>query len=122
MKSEVHYNDEFFEVTTHGDAAPVGFEEYLDVMLGHEKWKPGAAFLEDSSDLKADRLTVADVRKIADIFVKRRAQLGRARMPILVFRELEYGMVRMWEVFVEGEWDVTEKLFRSRDEALSWLK
>ena len=122
MKSEVRYVDEFFELTTHGDADLGGQEELFDLLLGHEKWNLGAAYLVDHSELNAGPLTVAEVRGIAKMCEKRRAELGRARCAILVGRELEYGMTRMWEVFVDGKWDVTEKLFRSRDEAISWLK
>ena len=122
MKYEVHYNDEFFEVTTHGDAEPGGFEEFIDLMLGHEKWKPGTTFLVDLSELNAVPLSEADVRTIAVMCGRRRAQFGRARCALLARRNVEYGLARMWEVYVEGEWDVTEHLFRSRDEAISWLK
>ncbi len=121
MKYEVHYDDEFFEVTTHGDAEPGGFEEFVDLLLGHEKWKPGTPFLVDHSELNAGPLTVADIHIIAEMCGRRRAQFGRARCAILVRGRIEYGMARMWEVFVEGEWDVTEHLFNSRDEAISWL-
>lgn len=121
MKYEVHYDDEFFEVTTHGDAEPGGFEEFVDLLLGHEKWKPGTTFLVDHSELNAGPLTVADIHIIAEMCGRRRAQFGRARCALLVPRRIEYGMARMWEVFVEGEWDVTEHLFKSRDEAISWL-
>ena len=121
MKYEVRYDDEFFEVTTHGDAEPGGFEEFIDLLLGHEKWKPGTAFLVDHSELNAGPLTVAEVHNIADMCVRRRAQFGRARCALLVRRDLEYGLARMWEVFVEGKWDVTANLFRSRNEAILWL-
>ena len=95
MDFEVHYNDEFFEVKTRGDAELGGFEEFIAVVLGHEQWKPGAAFLVDHSELNVGPLTVADVRDTAEISARRRAEFGRARVAILVSRNLEYGMAGM---------------------------
>ena len=43
-------------------------------------------------------------------------------MATVVSRDLEYGMARMWGVFVGSKvWHASEKLFRDRDEALAWL-
>jgi hypothetical protein len=47
--------------------------------------------------------------------------VGQARCATVAPRDVQYGLVRMWEVFVEGRWDVIHQAFRSRDEAVSWL-
>jgi hypothetical protein len=122
MKYEVHYHDGFFEIEAYGNAEPVRFREVLDLLLAHEKWKPGTAILLNNSELNAGPLTVSDIYYMAGSFVRSRVQLGQARMAILVARELEYGMARMRMGFVEGKWDVIENVFRSRNEAISWLK
>ena len=122
MKYEVHYHDGFFEIKDYGDAEAVRFRELVDLLLAHEKWKPGTAILVNHSELNAGPLTVSDIYYMAGSFVRSRVQLGQARMAILVARELEYGMARMRMGFVEGKWDVIENVFRSRDEAISWLK
>jgi hypothetical protein len=98
-----------------------GIKEFLGPMLAHEKWKTGTSFLVDHSELNLGHLTVAEVRDIADVSVRPRAELGRARCATVAPRNVQYGLVRMWEVFVEGRWDVIHQAFRSRDEAVSWL-
>ena len=35
--------------------------------------------------------------------------------------DLEYGLNRMWHVFIEGDWEVESNVFRSREEAMPWL-
>lgn len=122
MKYEVDYHDGFFEVKTHGDADPGGFRGFLDLLLAHEKWKPGTPILANHSELNTGPLTVDDVQRIAERAVRSKSQLGQARVAMLVARDLEYGLARMWESFVEGKWDVIARIFRSRDEAISWLK
>jgi hypothetical protein len=115
MKYEVHYHDGFFEVKTHGDAEPGGFREFLDILLAHEKWKPGTPILSNHSELNTGPLTVDDIKLIVERAVRSRAQLGHARIAMLVARNLEYGLARMWEVFVAGKWDVIARVFRSID-------
>jgi hypothetical protein len=121
MKYELNYREGFFEVKTSGDAEPGGIKEFFDSMLVHEKWKPGTSFLVDHSELKLGHLTVNEVREIADGCVRPRAELGQARSASVTPLDEQYGLVRMWEVFVEGRWDVIHQAFRSRDEAISWL-
>ena len=121
MKYELNYREGFFEVKAYVDAEPGGIKEFLGSILAHEKWKPGTSFLIDHSELSFGHLTVNEVRAIADVGVRLRAELGQARCATLAPRDEQYGLVRMWEVFIDGRWDVIHHVFRSRDEAVSWL-
>ena len=121
MKYELHYREGLFEVKTNGDAEPGGIKEFLDSMIAHEKWKPGTSFLVDHSELDFGHLTVNDVHAIEGVCARLRAELGKARCATLAPRNEQYGLVRMWDVFVERKWDVIHHVFRSRDEAVSWL-
>ena len=51
-------------------------------------------------------------------------QLGTAKVAIVVDRDLDYGMTRMWQVLVESHTTSYDsvKIFRNRDEAVAWLK
>jgi len=121
MKYELNYRGGFFEVKTYGDAEPGGIKKFLDPMLSHEKWKTGTSFLVDHTELNLGHLTVNEIRDIANVSVRPRAELGQARCATVAPHDEQYGLVRMWEVFVEGRWDVIHRVFRSRDEAVSWL-
>ena len=122
MRHEIHCHGDFFEVKIHADAERSGFAKLIDELLGHEKWKPGSAFLVNQAELNARPLTVGDLYFIAELCKIWRTQFGQARCAILVARDLEFGLTRMWEVFVEGNWDATADVFRSRAKAISWLK
>jgi len=54
--------------------------------------------------------------------VKSKDQLGKTKLALLVARDLEFGLAKMWQVFVDEKWDVISRVFRSRDEAITWLK
>jgi hypothetical protein len=61
------------------------------------------------------------MRDIVDLNAQYSRKVGKSKCAHLVARNLEFGMARMWETLVENKWDVSEKLFKSRDEAIAWL-
>ena len=73
------------------------------------------------SHLNAAPLTTDDMIKIAGFNGQFRAELGKAKCALVLTSDLEFGLGRMWEAFVENEWDVSERLFKSRDDAIAWL-
>lgn len=78
--------------------------------------------LVDHSDLNSGPLTMEEIRGLADLAAQAREVVGPARVAHVVSRDLEFGLVRMWELFVEQQWDARTRCFRSRDEAVAWLK
>lgn len=123
MQFDLNYHDGIFEVTTSGDATLQGFADFAKAILEHEGWEPGGLILVNHTDLNAAPLTVSDIQSIAKLTESRMGQLGEAKFANLVGRDLEYGMTRMWQVFVEPTiWPASEKLFRDRNDAVTWLK
>ena len=114
-------HDGFFEVKTFGDAEVEKFREVLESLVTHEKWKPGTPFLINHTDLNSAPLTSDDMMKIAGINAQYSAKIGKSKCAHLLARDLEFGMARMWEVFVQDKWDVSACSFRSRDDAIAWL-
>lgn len=113
--------DAYLEVSFSGRPTPEDYNKYFDALFEHDAWKSGMSVLTDNTDLDARDVTAQEVRDIADVCTQRSSELGAARTAILVENDLEYGMVRMWSVFVEGEWDVELAIFRTRNEAIEWL-
>ena len=111
----------FFELRLAGDIDPGKYPEIFNALFTHTDWKPGTPLLVDESALRAADLTVAGLKEIAEICTSRRADFGATRMSMYVSGELEYGLNRMWHVFIEGGWEVEGNVFRSREEAMAWL-
>ena len=122
MEYEVALRDGIFEVVTRGDAEVMKFREYLDETFRHESWKPGMPVLHDHSDLNSGPLTVDDISRIADFCAESRRDFGHSKLAVVLRRDVEFGLARMWETFIEDRWDATAGVFRSRDEAVRWLK
>jgi hypothetical protein len=121
VEFNVQYHDGIFEVKTSGDAEFGKFRDILETLVTHEKWKPGSAFLINHTELNASPLTIDDMRNIAKLNGLYSTKIGQSKCAHLLARDLEYGLARMWQAYVENEWEVTEKLFKSRDEAIVWL-
>ena len=78
-------------------------------------------FLEDHSELNARPFTASDIKILSERAVSMKNKLGNAKLAVVVSRDLEYGMVRMRHAYVDGNWNVNEDVFRSRDDAIAWL-
>lgn len=121
MKYELRNLDGIFEIKTYGDADLEGFISLWKQLIAHEKWQPHSRILLDHSGLHCGPLTVSEIETIAEKVGSMNRKLGGAKLAVFVARDLEYGMVRMRQVYIEGKWDVTERVFRSPDEAIIWL-
>jgi len=117
----IEYSNGVFIGITSGDAEVERFGDLLDAMLTHDEWQPGMPWLHDHTNLNSGPLTVNDVQRIAQLCAERSTQLGRGKCAIIGARDLEFGLIRMWSIYVERQWDVVTKVFRSREEAMAWL-
>lgn len=121
MDYRIELGDGFLVCTTSGTAAVVDFRRMLDELLAHPEWTPGTSMLHDHSVLDAGPLTVSEIKRIAELCAERSDKIGSGKCAIVVGRDLEFGLARMWAVYVEGRWDAEASVFRSKDEAQDWL-
>ena len=64
-------------------------------------------------------LSTSEIRFLAE-FTKQHSPFSRLRMAFVVARDLEFGLVRMFEVF-RGTDGVRTAVFRDMGDALGWL-
>jgi hypothetical protein len=121
MDYELTVQDQLFEVVTSGDAEAVTFRTCLEDVFNHERWRQGMPYLFDHSNLNSGPLTMNDVRRIADFCLDFKEMFGSSRLALLLRRDLEFGLARVWGALVEGQWDAKVCTFRSRDDAVKWL-
>ena len=122
MTFTITWNNGILEAKTEGDATFADLQDMTTALLTHEKWSPGGALLVDHSELNAESLNIGQIRSLADMATQARAQIGRARIAHAVSRDLEFGLVRMWENFVSPHLDARLGCFRSREHAVAWLR
>lgn len=121
MEYKVEFVDGYFDVKLIGKSSVEESAAYLDYLIAHTQWKPGSLVLSDETNIEIGHLTTNDLKKIATVCKERRTSIGTARFAAVVPKDLLFGMNRMFQVYVEPNWDATIFAFRSRDEALKWL-
>ena len=121
MEFEIHPRNGFIEAITHGDGDVAVFQQLLGGVLEHPDWEKGYGVLIDHSDLNTAPLTVGGMAALADMIKIARTDLGKSKMAIFVPDDLQYGLGRMWQVFVENKWDGASEIFRSKADAIRWL-
>ncbi len=121
MEYSIEIHDGYLEVIMSGPADIQSYFEVLNNIIEHKSWTQGTPVLLNQTELDAGPLAVRDLRAIADGCGAKRETVGVGNLAILVARNLEYGMNRMWKVFVDDQWDVVIKQFRSKEEAVAWL-
>jgi hypothetical protein len=124
VQFKLNLHDAIFEVTTSGDAILQGYFDFTLAVLDHEEWKPGGLILLNHTELNTGPLTIDDIQAIANISEQYSERLGKVKVAIVVDRDLDYGMTRMWQSLVESHTTShdSSEIFRNRDEAVAWLK
>lgn len=121
MESTVEFINGIFICTTVGKAEADGVADIIDEMLSHVKWKPGTPRCYDITDLDSGLLTVNDIKRIVDIAAQRKEQLRVGKAAVVARRDLTFGLSRMMGVYISDLVGSEFQVFRSRDEAISWL-
>ena len=86
-------------------------------------FEPRAAWLElvDGREITEMAVTPEGQARLADLAATRLDRLRGGRVAMVATSDLVYGMFRMWELRRE-ELDYEVRVFRSVDEAMSWLQ
>lgn len=119
MKFELDRRAPVTTVSLEGAPEPGDFARLLDALEKDPEWRPGRSLLVDKTGYDTSGMTVGDVHDIASVCTERAAVLGPSRIAILVARDLEFGMSRMFLAFVK--WAADADVFRDRERAETWL-
>jgi hypothetical protein len=100
-----------------------GFDDvasYLDRLLVDPAFVPGMPGVIDCRTVKS-LFSISDLRRMA-ADVRQRPQLqAPGRAAVLASSNLVYGLLRMYEVFSDGD-PVEIRVFRRPEEAMAWLR
>ena len=90
------------------------------LLFRHADWQAGFCELWDARGITELVVTLEEVRRVAAIEQDHLAEIGTGRVAIVVARELDYFLGRLYIAFVRGT-QRPVRLFRSIDEAQQWL-
>ncbi|MGO9379965.1 MAG: response regulator [Dissulfurispiraceae bacterium] len=123
---ECTYNPDLniIETSTHGPADMTALMEMVRCIAeicGHEA---SANVLVDHSQLDSSNLTMSNIEALSSICVSLKDSFKVRKCAHVVADDLQFGLVRAWEVMVEsnGLTDVDNRVFKDRNEAIQWIK
>ncbi|MFT5315888.1 MAG: hypothetical protein ACI9UK_001723, partial [Candidatus Krumholzibacteriia bacterium] len=96
MEYSFSHTGHHFRCEMRGEADINQWPDFMERMLCHESWRPGTNWLKDLSHFDAAQLSVEDVQAIASLYSAHSKQIGDGKCAVVVSRDLEYGLARMW--------------------------
>ncbi len=93
----------------------------FDRVLGDVDFEPGMGTLWDLRDASMHALSGADVRRIVAHAGRHRERRGRGRVALVVERDIDFGMARMFELFAAEQLPTPVMVFRNVGDARRWL-
>ena len=105
-----------------GEMTPEDLIETFEQAFSRDDFEPGSAALWDLQGATGKDLLAGDIRGLVDAVVKHRSGDEGTRIAIVVARDLDFGLARMYEQMLEASTPVRVMVFRDRDEAEIWAK
>lgn len=111
-------NDELgvWELSTTG---ALTLDEIVRLVDEHD-WERAPRVLWDLRNLEEAPRTSPELRLAADLLEEAHRRLEGGRTAIVVARDLDFGLARMFQAFADGA-GVRYEIFRDREAALAWL-
>jgi hypothetical protein len=78
--------------------------------------------LWDLREANVPSMTSADIERISELVSKHWGKGGSSRAALVVSQDFEFGLSRMYQVFIESRISTQLKVFRNLEEALTWIK
>lgn len=109
------------EITLEGEASLEGLSDFVEGLIKHPDWYPGRKVLIDFKKFFTITLTNDDVMNLSLFVRSLKNALGDGACAIYVSRDIDFGIVRMWQMHTENDINNRIEVFDSREEASGWL-
>ena len=120
MAITYHFDGDFLLTTIEGEASYEDVRTYLDTLCEDPRFRPGMPGLIDCRGVTS-LFSIRDLRQTAADAKTRPQMQVPARAAVLASSNIIYGLLRMYEVFNEGN-PSEIRVFRQPEEAMAWLK
>ena len=89
--------------------------------LQHPKWDEFIPTLVDCRGFSANNLSSDDVYELSELCKSLGTHLGSGGCALVMSKELDFGLARMWQMMTEGHIEMPIEIFRDIDEAREWV-
>ncbi len=121
MKHEVSVEDGIVLAVLSGPISPEGYVAVARDIMKLPGWNPGMRVLIDYTYLDLKKEMGADAPTYAEALAPLRKAMGRTRVACVNNRSVEFGLGRMFQVFVQELTDLEVGIFYTFEEAMNWL-
>jgi hypothetical protein len=105
-----------------GELTPEELLGALESVYGRSDYRPGACALWDLRGATLHKFDKAQIRRVADYVASNRGAPKGTCAALVVSRDLDYGLARMYEQMLVASTDVRTMVFRDIEEARAWLR
>jgi len=109
------------EICTEGPADLSGFNSIFQSIVNLPDWQPGKSIIFDFTDLDFSGFKSVDMRLVSDQVVRYKASFGMAKWAFILSGDLQFGLMRMWEIITEDRVPMIINLFKNRADARAWI-
>lgn len=120
MAITYHFEGDFLFTTIEGETSYQDVKAYLDALVVDPRFRPGMPGIIDCRRVKS-LFSILELRRTAADARARPQMQVPARAAVLASSNIVYGLLRMYEVFNEGN-PSEIRVFRQPEEAMAWLK
>jgi len=121
MKHEVSMEDGIVLAVLSGSISPEGYAAVARDVMKLPGWNPGLRVLIDYTYLDLRNEMGADAPTYAEALVPLRKAMGNSRVACVNHQSVEFGLGRMFQVFVQEMTDLEVGIFYTFEEAMNWL-
>lgn len=120
MAITYHFEGDFLFTIIEGETSYQDVKAYLDALVVDPQFRPGMPGIIDCRRVKS-LFSILDLRGTAADARARPQMQVPGRAAVLASSNIVYGLLRMYEVFNEGN-PSEIRVFRQPGEAMAWLK
>ncbi|MGE9295044.1 MAG: hypothetical protein ACQKBV_01975 [Puniceicoccales bacterium] len=124
MSYTINLEDDGFSirVATAGDLEPAEFFEMIAQTNELSEKSKRRRVLVDHSLATVSSLTTEAIKDVACVCETLNDNLAGGRLAVVLARDLDYGLSRIWLAYVDDHLTFESRLFRERDAAVTWLE
>jgi len=121
MNHKIHIQGNLATVRLSGKASVEGLCDVVKVIIASPGWMPGINILSDYRELDLSPLTGDDIERFAKTLSPNRKSLGNGLCACVSTKPGDFGLGRMWAVFMEQHSDLRVCIFYDLKKAQKWL-
>jgi hypothetical protein len=109
----------------HKLSGPLAAKDVLEALRGvysSPEFEPDTNVLWDVRDASVLSMSSSDVQEVSELVAKHWGTGGTSRAALVVSKDFEFGLMKMYQVYLESRISTEVRVFRDIDEALEWVK